>query len=150
MTNRHQHLDLRPSFSPIRPLQRTKRIACYGLSVRCVGSPLQSDFPRPPRSHHWDRRDLVHPPERSSSSLRFSGSVVGIVTGLNEQSRHQRQVGSFHGPCDKLGTMRNIHRWALFFVAIGIALWISSVSPQLGIIIFAIGLVGLVIAWVIR
>ena len=56
----------------------------------------------------------------------------------------------FTGPYDKLGTMRNIHRWAFFFIAIGIALWMSGVSPQLGIIIFAIGLVGLVIAWVIR
>jgi hypothetical protein len=46
--------------------------------------------------------------------------------------------------------MRNIHRWALFFIAIGIAVWLSGVSPQLGIIIFAVGLVGLVIAWVIR
>jgi hypothetical protein len=60
------------------------------------------------------------------------------------------KVGSFHGPSDKLGTMRNIHRWALFFIAIGIAVWMSGVSPQLGIIIFAIGLVGLVIAWVTR
>jgi hypothetical protein len=46
--------------------------------------------------------------------------------------------------------MRNIHRWAFFFIATGIALWISGVSPQLGVIIFVIGLVGLVIAWVIR
>jgi hypothetical protein len=46
--------------------------------------------------------------------------------------------------------MRNIHRWAFFFIAIGIALWMSDISPQLGIIIFVIGLVGLVIAWVIR
>jgi len=50
----------------------------------------------------------------------------------------------------KLGTMRNIHRWAFFFIALGIALWISDVSPQLGIIILVIGLVGLVIAWVIH
>jgi len=56
----------------------------------------------------------------------------------------------FHGPYDKFRTMRNIHRWAFFFIAIGIALWMSGVSPQLGIIIFVIGLVGLVIAWVIR
>jgi hypothetical protein len=48
------------------------------------------------------------------------------------------------------GTMKNIHRWGFFFIAIGIALWMSGVSPQLGIIIFVIGLVGLVIAWVIR
>jgi hypothetical protein len=46
--------------------------------------------------------------------------------------------------------MRNIHRWAFFFIALGIALWISGVSPQLGIIILVIGLVGLVIAWVIH
>ena len=51
---------------------------------------------------------------------------------------------------DKLGTMRNIHRWAFFFIAIGIALWMPDISPQLGIIIFVIGLVGLVIAWVVR
>jgi hypothetical protein len=75
---------------------------------------------------------------------------VGIVRGLNEQSRHQRQIGSFHGLYDKFGTMRNIHRWAFFFIAIGIALWVPGVSPQLGIIIFVIGLIGLVIAWVVR
>jgi len=46
--------------------------------------------------------------------------------------------------------MRNIHRWAFFFIAIGIALWMSGVSSQLGIIIFGIGLVGLVIGWVVR
>jgi hypothetical protein len=46
--------------------------------------------------------------------------------------------------------MRKIHRWAFFFIAIGIALWMADVSPQLGIIIFVIGLVGLVIAWVVR
>jgi hypothetical protein len=51
---------------------------------------------------------------------------------------------------DKLATMRNIHRWAFFFIAVGIALWMSDVSPQLGIIIFVIGLVGLMIAWVVR
>jgi hypothetical protein len=32
----------------------------------------------------------------------------------------------------------------------GIALWMPGFSPQLGIIIFVIGLVGLVIAWVVR
>jgi small-conductance mechanosensitive channel len=46
--------------------------------------------------------------------------------------------------------MKNIHRWGFFFIAIGVALWISGVSPQLGSIVFGIGLVGLVIAWVIR
>jgi hypothetical protein len=46
--------------------------------------------------------------------------------------------------------MKNTHRWGFFFIAIGIALWMSGVSPQLGIIILVIGLVGLVIAWVIR
>ena len=51
---------------------------------------------------------------------------------------------------DQLGIMGNIHRWAFFSLAIGIALWISGVSPQLGIIILVIGLVGLVIAWFIR
>jgi hypothetical protein len=56
----------------------------------------------------------------------------------------------FTGPMISFGTMRNIHRWALFLIAIGIALWMSGVSPQVGIIIFVIGLVGLVIAWVIR
>jgi len=46
--------------------------------------------------------------------------------------------------------MKNIHRWRFFFIAIGIALWMSGVSPQLGIIIFVIGLVGLVVGWVRR
>jgi hypothetical protein len=46
--------------------------------------------------------------------------------------------------------MKNMHRWGFLFIAIGIALWMSGVSPRLGVIIFAIGLVGLVIAWVIR
>jgi hypothetical protein len=50
----------------------------------------------------------------------------------------------------KLGTMKNIHRWGFAFIAIGIALWMSGVAPQLGSILFVIGLVGLVIAWVIR
>ena len=45
--------------------------------------------------------------------------------------------------------MKNIHRWGFAFIAIGIALWMSGVSPQLGSILFVIGLVGLVIAWVI-
>jgi hypothetical protein len=49
-----------------------------------------------------------------------------------------------------LGTMKSIHQWGFLFIAIGIALWMASVSPQLGIIIFVIGLVGLVVAWVIR
>jgi len=43
--------------------------------------------------------------------------------------------------------MTNIHRWGFVFVAIGIVLWMSGVSPQLGSILFVIGLVGLVIAW---
>jgi len=46
--------------------------------------------------------------------------------------------------------MKNIHRWGFFFIAIGIALWMSGVSPGIGSILFVIGLVGLVIAWVIR
>ena len=46
--------------------------------------------------------------------------------------------------------MKNIHRWGFAVIAIGIALWMSGVSPQLGIIIFVVGLVSLVIAWVIR
>ena len=46
--------------------------------------------------------------------------------------------------------MKNIHRWGFFFLAMGIALWMSGVSHQLGTIVFVIGLVGLVIAWVIR
>jgi hypothetical protein len=46
--------------------------------------------------------------------------------------------------------MKNIHRWGFLFIVIGIALWMSGVSPQPGIIIFVIGLVGLVIVWVIR
>jgi hypothetical protein len=37
--------------------------------------------------------------------------------------------------------------WGFAFIAIGIALWMSGVSPQLGSILFVIGLVGLVIAW---
>jgi hypothetical protein len=44
--------------------------------------------------------------------------------------------------------MKNIHRWGFAFIAIGIALWMSGVSPQLGSILFVIGLAGLVIAWV--
>src|ERR1041384_4009590 len=31
---------------------------------------------------------------------------------------------------DKLGTMKNIHRWGFFSIAIGIALLISGVSPK--------------------
>jgi small-conductance mechanosensitive channel len=50
----------------------------------------------------------------------------------------------------KLGTMKNIHRWGFVFIVIGIALWMSGVSPQLGSILFVIGLVGLVIAWVTK
>ena len=46
--------------------------------------------------------------------------------------------------------MKNIHRWGFAFIALGIALWMSGVYPQLGSILFVIGLVGLVIAWVIR
>ena len=46
--------------------------------------------------------------------------------------------------------MRNIHRWGFIFIAIGIGLWMSGVSPKLGSIVFVIGLVGLVIAWVVR
>jgi hypothetical protein len=46
--------------------------------------------------------------------------------------------------------MKNIHRWAFFFIAIGIALWVPGISPQSGIIMFVIGLIGLVIAWVVR
>ena len=51
---------------------------------------------------------------------------------------------------DKLEIMKNIHRWGFVFIAIGIVLWLSGVSPKLGSIIFAIGLVGLVIAWILR
>ena len=46
--------------------------------------------------------------------------------------------------------MKNIHRWGFAFIAIGIVLWMSGVSPKLGSIVFVIGLVGLVVAWVIR
>jgi hypothetical protein len=46
--------------------------------------------------------------------------------------------------------MKNIHRWGFFFIAIGIALWMSGVSSTLGSILFVIGVVGLVIAWVVR
>ena len=47
--------------------------------------------------------------------------------------------------------MRNIHRWAFFFIAIGIALSVSGVSSQLGIIKFVTGLVGLVIGgWYVK
>ena len=46
--------------------------------------------------------------------------------------------------------MKNIHRWGFAFIAIGIALWMSGVFPQLGSILFVIGLVGLVIAWVTK
>jgi hypothetical protein len=56
---------------------------------------------------------------------------------------------------DKLEIMKNIHRWgfvfiAFVFIATGIVLWLSGVSPKLGNILFAIGLVGLVIAWILR
>ena len=51
---------------------------------------------------------------------------------------------------DYLGITRNIHRWAFFSLALGIALWVSGVSTQLGIIIFVIGMLGLVIAWFIH
>ena len=51
--------------------------------------------------------------------------------------------------------MKNIHRWGFVFIefvfiAIGFVLWFFGVSPKLGSIIFAIGLVGLVIAWILR
>ena len=46
--------------------------------------------------------------------------------------------------------MKNIHRWGFAFIAIGIALWMSSSSPKLGIIGLFIGLVGLMIAWFLR
>ena len=46
--------------------------------------------------------------------------------------------------------MKNIHRWGFAFIAIGIVLWMSGVSPKLGSIVLVIGLVGLVIAWVVR
>jgi hypothetical protein len=56
---------------------------------------------------------------------------------------------------DKLEIMKNIHRWgfvfmAFVFIATGIVLWLSGVSSKLGNILFAIGLVGLVIAWILR
>jgi hypothetical protein len=46
--------------------------------------------------------------------------------------------------------MRNIHRWGFSLIALGIAFWMSGVSPKLGSIVIVIGLVGLVIAWVVR
>jgi hypothetical protein len=49
-----------------------------------------------------------------------------------------------------LGIRKYIHRWGFAFIAVGIALWMSGISPQLGSILFVIGLAGLVIAWVIR
>ena len=46
--------------------------------------------------------------------------------------------------------MKNIHWWGLALMAIGIALWMSGLSPLLCSIIFVIGLVGLVLAWITR
>jgi len=49
-----------------------------------------------------------------------------------------------------LGTMKNIHWWGLVFMAIGIALWMSGLPTLLCSIVFVMGLVGLVLAWVTR
>jgi hypothetical protein len=38
----------------------------------------------------------------------------------------------------------------LIFVTTGIGLWMSGVSPKLGSIVFTIGLVGSVVAWIAR
>jgi hypothetical protein len=46
--------------------------------------------------------------------------------------------------------MRNIHRCGFSLIALGIAVWVSGVSPKLGSIVFVVGLVGLVITWVVR
>ena len=84
------------------------------------------------------------------SNSRFGFLVARTQSYLPERGADSEQVLVSTASNDKLGTMRNIHRWAFFFIAIGIALWMPGVSPQLGIIIFVIGLVGLVIAWVVR
>ena len=48
-----------------------------------------------------------------------------------------------------LGLMKNIHWWGgPVFIAIGIALWMSGLPTLLCSIVFVIGLVGLVLAWV--
>jgi hypothetical protein len=49
-----------------------------------------------------------------------------------------------------LGIMKNIHWWGLVFIAIGLALWMSGLPTLLCSIVFLIGLVGLVLAWVTR
>jgi|GEM_PF-3151315 hypothetical protein len=36
------------------------------------------------------------------------------------------------------------------FMATGIGLWIFGVSPKLGSVVFAIGLVGVTLAWVVH
>ncbi len=36
------------------------------------------------------------------------------------------------------------------FIATGFGLWMSGVSPRLGSIVFTMGFVGLVVAWVAR
>jgi len=69
--------------------------------------------------------------------------------------RVRRLLSAGNNAKHKLEIMKNIHRWgfvfiAFVFIAIGIVLWLSGVSPKLGSIIFAIGLVGLVIAWILR
>ena len=46
--------------------------------------------------------------------------------------------------------MKNIHWWGLVFMATGIALWMSGLPTLLCSIVFVMGLVGLVLAWVTR
>ena len=82
---------------------------------------------------------LLFSSKQRESSLSRATRLSAILVQVAANKRY-----------DKLGTMRNIHRWGFIFIAIGIVLWMSGVSPKLGSIVFVIGLVGLVIAWVIR
>jgi hypothetical protein len=46
--------------------------------------------------------------------------------------------------------MKNIHWWGFVFIAIGIALWMSGLSPLLSSFVFIIGVVSLALVWVTR
>ena len=70
-----------------------------------------------------------------------------METGISDHVWSLDEVMIYH---DKLWTMKNIHWWGLALMAIGIALWMSGLSPLLCSIIFVIGLVGLVLAWITR
>jgi len=85
------------------------------------------------------KQPLLFSSKQRESSLSRATRLSAILVQVAANKRY-----------DKLGTMRNIHRWGFIFIAIGIVLWMSGVSPKLGSIVFVIGLVGLVIAWVVR